>query len=101
MLKIRVDTLATDGRGAGVTEDQRKWLCLGDKNIKFFHSACRIRQYGNQIKQRVNSERALVQDEASIKALAPEFYQTLFNQNNYTNAFPKLVVKKILTHEAQ
>lgn len=35
-----------------------------------------------------------------IKALAPQYFEVLFNQTDYLNSFPSLPVKKMLTPEA-
>jgi len=49
----------------------------------------------------VDANGVLIQDEAAIQVLASQFYENLFNQDSYSSTFPKLVVKKVLTMEAQ
>ena len=43
---------------------------------------------------------ALISDMYSLRTHAPQFYEELFNQQDYWNIFPDLVAKRVLTAEA-
>ena len=74
---------------------------MGDKNSSFFHSATKVRQHRNHIHHLLNANGDIINDMEIIKQQVPEFYQNLFNQDNYAISFPELVVKKILTDEVK
>ena len=74
---------------------------LGTKMQKKFQSSLKIRQSRNYIDQLLNDAGGHVSDISELRKLAPSFYYDLFNQSGYWRVFPKPVVKKHLTHEAQ
>ena len=82
-------------------KSKKDWLQLDDRNSRFFHSATKVRQHKNHIHHLLNVDGDLINDMKIIKQQADDYYQNLFNQDNYATSFPELVVKKILTDDAK
>ena len=80
---------------------RKLWLQCGDRNTKFFHSSITIRQNRNFIRHLYTDSGACATDVEQLRIMAPEYFFKLFNQNSYINVFPKLIVGKHLTVDAQ
>jgi len=76
-------------------------LQSGDKNTKFFHASIKVRQNRNFICHLYTDTGSCVSDMYQLRNLAPEYFSKIFNQSSYLNVFPKLVVRKHLTADAQ
>ena len=60
----------------------------------FFHSVVKAKSAKNYISQLINENGVPVSDPATLKELAPSYYQYLFNHKGYWNAFPKGAARK-------
>lgn len=76
------------------------WMLLGDKNTKFFHSVVKTKHARDHISNLISESGTQVSATETLKAMALDFYNKLFNHSGYWNVFPKLVVKKKLTYAA-
>nr|KYP71396.1 Retrovirus-related Pol polyprotein LINE-1 [Cajanus cajan] len=73
-----------------------KWLCLGDRNTKYFHGTTVIRRQRNKVKMLQDESGRWISDKAELEGLVTNFYKDLF-QNidpytpfNLTGYFPEV-----------
>ncbi|KAK2987276.1 hypothetical protein RJ640_001905 [Escallonia rubra] len=56
-----------------------RWLLLGDRNTRFFHSMCHIRKQQNFIATLSTSDGAWTRDEQQIRDLFQDYFSNLFS----------------------
>ena len=81
-------------------KSKESWLKHGDKSTKFFHSVVKAKYARNHISHLITESGVFVSNPATLKKVAPAFYQKLFNHNGYWNVFPRVVARKKLTVNA-
>lgn len=59
-----------------------QWLRAGDKNTKFFHTSTLIRRHRSRIEALLNSQGDWVTDQSRLKAMALEYYSSLFTSTS-------------------
>ncbi|XP_020239804.1 uncharacterized protein LOC109818683 [Cajanus cajan] len=73
-----------------------KWLCLGDRNTKYFHGTTVIRRRRNKVEMLQDESGRWVSDKAELEGLVTNFYKDLFQDIdpytpfNLTGYFPEV-----------
>jgi len=79
--KLQVELLDIE-ESRSKQKSRKDWLHLG-KNTKFFHSIVARKHARNHISSLIAENGDQVSDTASLRIIAPQYFETLFNQTDY------------------
>lgn len=60
---------------------RQKWVCDGERNTKFYHSAIKRREANNAISEIYDKEGILINGQERIEQEAVDFYTALYNKD--------------------
>ena len=71
-------------------KSREKWVALGDRNTKYFHTLTVVRRRRNRIEMLKNEDEVWVSDAAELEQLAIQYYKRLYSLDDV-----ELVVDKL------
>lgn len=80
-LKKNLDQVLQEEESFWHQKSKEKWIKLGDRNTKYFHTTTLIRRQRNQIKCLLDANGVWNWDQASLKSQATAYFKKLFSSD--------------------